>query len=54
MEIRGKCAQSCRLPYYLLENNKKIDNGYLLSTRDLCSLQYLPQLNFRWCKKFQN
>ena len=50
---RGKCAQSCRLPYYLLENKKKIDNGYLLSTRDLCSLQYLPQLISAGVKSFK-
>ena len=47
---RGKCAQPCRLPYKLLENNKEnkkdkvIDNGYLLSTRDLCGLDYIPSL----------
>ena len=55
---RGKCAQTCRLPFELLEEKacsslqdytqktslSKIDNGYLLSTRDLCSLEYLPQL----------
>lgn len=41
---RGKCAQSCRLPYELLENDKKIDSGYLLSTRDLCGLKFLPDL----------
>lgn len=42
---RGKCAQPCRLPYELLENKtKKIDKGYLLSPRDLCSLDLLPQL----------
>lgn len=39
---RGKCAQPCRLPYELLENDKKINSGYLLSTRDLCSLDYIP------------
>lgn len=39
---RGKCAGPCRLPYDLLENNKKIDSGYLLSTRDLCSLDFIP------------
>ena len=50
---RGKCAQSCRLPYYLLENGKKIDNGYLLSTRDLCSLEYLPQLISAGVKSFK-
>ena len=45
---RGKCAQTCRLPYELIEekNNEtlKLDKGYLLSTRDLCSLEYLPML----------
>ena len=39
---RGKCAQPCRLPYELLEDDKKIDSGYLLSTRDLCGLDYIP------------
>ena len=39
---RGKCAGPCRLPYELLENDKKIDFGYLLSTRDLCSLDFIP------------
>ena len=39
---RGKCAGPCRLPYELLENDKKIDTGYLLSTRDLCSLDFIP------------
>ena len=39
---RGKCAGPCRLPYELLENDKKIDSGYLLSTRDLCGLDYIP------------
>lgn len=41
---RGKCAQGCRLPYILIENNKNLDKGYLLSTRDLCSLELLPEL----------
>lgn len=41
---RGKCAQPCRLPYDLLENDKIIDKGYLLSPRDLCGLEFLPQL----------
>ena len=41
---RGKCAQPCRLPYKLYENKDKIDEGYLLSTRDLCSLEFLPDL----------
>ena len=41
---RGKCAQPCRLPYELIENNTIIDKGYLLSPSDLCGLDYLPQL----------
>lgn len=41
---RGKCAQPCRLPFKLLENNEKIDEGYLLSTRDLCALDFIPNL----------
>ena len=42
---RGKCAQSCRLPYKLYNFDKTlIDNGYLLSPKDLCSLDNLPKL----------
>ena len=54
---RGKCAQTCRLPFSLLEENnenfnfnktiidsKQLDKGYLLSTRDLCSLELIPYL----------
>jgi len=41
---RGKCAQACRLPYKLYDNDKLLDNGYLLSPRDLCSLDLLPDL----------
>ena len=42
---RGKCAQPCRLPYTLVDQNKnELDNGYLLSPADLCGLEYLPFL----------
>lgn len=43
---RGKCAQSCRLPYELIckEDNKSIDKGYILSPKDLCGLEYIPEL----------
>ena len=46
---RGKCAQTCRLPYELIEKDienkeRKLDKGYLLSTRDLCSLEYILEL----------
>ena len=57
---RGQCAQPCRLPYELISSNTDIissklksskdsshhtiDKGYLLSPRDLCGLDYLPEL----------
>ena len=42
---RGKCAQPCRLPYELVQNeNETIDKGFLLSTKDLCGLDYIPFL----------
>lgn len=41
---RGKCAQPCRLPYTLYENNKPLGKGHLLSTRDLLGIDYLPRL----------
>lgn len=42
---RGLCAQPCRLPYELLDSKEnKISSGFLLSPRDLCSLDYLPTL----------
>ena len=45
---RGKCAQPCRLPYDLIQNKAKnekvINHGYLLSTRDLCGLSFIPSL----------
>ncbi len=41
---RGLCAGPCRLDYNLLKNGNAIDNGYLLSPKDICTLQILPQL----------
>lgn len=53
---RGKCAGPCRLPYELLgtcetkgtdETKRNIpiaSKGYLLSTKDLCGLEFLPKL----------
>ena len=42
---RGKCAQPCRLPYSLTdENDKTLNQGYLLSTKDLCGLEFIPFL----------
>lgn len=36
------CAGPCRLPYDLICDNKTIDKGYLLSTKDLCGLEFIP------------
>ena len=50
---RGKCAGPCRLPFELLENNKSINSGYLLSTRDLCGLDFIPDLIRAGVKSFK-
>lgn len=43
---RGECAQPCRLPYTLIDNNGKViaNNKYLLSLRDLNLSEYLQDL----------
>lgn len=41
---RGLCAGPCRLNYNLLKNGNNIESGYLLSAKDICTLQILPQL----------
>ncbi len=42
---RGTCAQCCRQPYDLYSDGKKQnEDQYLLSTKDLNTLKYLPQL----------
>ena len=42
---RGTCAQCCRQPYELLCNDIKIsEDNYLLSTRDLCTIEDLGEL----------
>lgn len=41
---RGKCAGPCRLPFSLYEEDKVIDSGFLLNTRDLCGIDYIPDL----------
>ena len=45
---RGKCAGPCRLPYSLIQEDSisktEIDSGYLLSTRDVCGLSFIPAL----------
>ena len=44
---RGQCAQSCRLPYRIFVDGKEhreTDAQYLFSTRDLCALPKLNEL----------
>ena len=45
---RGLCAQPCRLPYELIEENNdntySLDKGYLMSPRDNFGMEYLPEL----------
>ena len=41
---RGECLQLCRLFYTALENQKIINEGYLLSTRDLCYATKIKEL----------
>lgn len=38
---RGQCAQPCRLPY---QNSETSGNAYLLSPKDMCTLDILPDL----------
>lgn len=38
---RGRCAQPCRLYYELFENNASMKNGYLLSTKEMCTIDIL-------------
>lgn len=44
---RGRCAQTCRLPYDVYDGEKKLNKNNernLLSCKDLCSLDILPDL----------
>ncbi|MDO5519657.1 MAG: U32 family peptidase [bacterium] len=44
---RGRCAQTCRMQYELKDNGKTIsdkDNAYLLSPKDMCTLDIIPEL----------
>lgn len=41
---RGKCAQPCRLPYKLIKNRNEIGNGYLLSPKDLSTIEILKEI----------
>lgn len=44
---RGRCAQPCRMPYKLLNDGKQVsalEDKYLLSPKDMCTLDLIPQL----------
>lgn len=45
---RGRCAQPCRLPYTAKDVSgkplNKAGDSYLLSLKDMCTLQYLPDM----------
>lgn len=42
---RGRCAQPCRLPYEIREGKDCLaGEGYPLSLKDMCTLEYLPAL----------
>lgn len=38
---RGQCAQPCRLPYKV---NGSKESSYVLSLKDICTLEYIPEL----------
>lgn len=44
---RGRCAQTCRLPFDVKQDGKTLNNKderYVLSLKDLCTLDILPDL----------
>ena len=42
---RGLCAQPCRLPYELISSDgNSLNSGYLLSPKDTCGIEFLPEL----------
>lgn len=42
---RGRCAQPCRMRYALREDGRLLEaSSYLLSLKDICTLEFLPQL----------
>ena len=40
---RGRCAQPCRLEYTLEKDNKKVSGGYLLSPKELCTIEMIDE-----------
>lgn len=50
---RGRCAGTCRLPYSLLKDGQEQEKGYLLSSKDVCTLDILPELIEAGVKSFK-
>lgn len=52
---RGKCAGPCRMEYDLINKGKEklVDSGYLLSSKDVCTLDILPNLIEAGVKSFK-
>lgn len=50
---RGRCAGTCRLPYALLKDGKEKEKGYLLSSKDVCTLDIIPELIKAGVKSFK-
>lgn len=41
---RGRCAQPCRMTYQLFDSSQKIAEGYLLSPKDISTVDILPSI----------
>ncbi|MEG2353815.1 MAG: DUF3656 domain-containing protein [Clostridium sp.] len=42
---RGKCAQTCRLPYKLYGKKTKVEkDGYIMSPKDICTIENIKEL----------
>ena len=41
---RGRCAQTCRLPYSLYNDYSKVEEGHLLCLKDIETITILPEL----------
>ncbi len=41
---RGKCAQPCRLPYHVSSQETESRDTYILSLKDMCTIEHIPDL----------
>ena len=53
MEIVENVHGTCRLPYTLLKDGKEKESGYLLSSKDVCTLDMIPELINSGVKSFK-